>query len=67
MSSSYRIPVASLGLHLGLSERTIRRWLADPEARTILDVRDDDTVDELAATAYRDLQHRRRHANLRLA
>jgi MoxR-like ATPase len=67
VSSSYRIPVASLGLHLGLSERTIRRWLADPEACTILDLRDDDTVDDLAATAYRDLQHRRRHANLRLA
>lgn len=66
MSSSYRIPVESLGLHLGLSERTIRRWLSDPEVRTILDLRDG-TVDELAATVYRDLQHRRRHANLRFA
>ena len=56
---TYRLPVECLPRHLGVSLRTVRRWIAD--GRLVVE---DDTVDDMEAQALRDLMATRRN-NLR--
>lgn len=54
--AGYRIPLHLLGVAVGVSERTVRRWVADGR----LVVADDGTVDDMEAQALRDLLRERR-------
>lgn len=53
--TTYRIPVDCLPFALGVSAKTIRRWIADQ----LLDVAPDRTVDDMAAQHLRDTMRQR--------
>ena len=57
----FRIHVSDIPTHLGVSWRTVRRWLR--EGRMV--VADDMTVDDVEATELRDLMRDRRRDTLK--
>ena len=52
---TYRLPVELVPVHLGVSLRTVRRWIAD--GRLVVE---DGKVDDMEAQALRDIMATRR-------